>query len=104
MTNNSFRVSLTQIDVIAGRWRSRRVTIGLYNPSTNQPITNIANIELSHTSPNPTEREFPVALNVIITNPPSTAHLIIRDDDDDSELINEIWTVSIGIINDFGDF
>ena len=104
VTNNRFRVSLMQLDAIAGRWRSRRVTIGLYDPTTNNPITDIKQIELSNTSPNPTEREFPIALTVIITNPPSTAQLIVRDEDDDSELINDPWTVSIGIINDFGDF
>jgi len=28
----------------------------------------------------------------------------VRDADDDEELIRESWTVSLGIINDFGDF
>ena len=104
VTNNRFRISLMQLDTIAGRWRSRRVTIGLYDPKTQDPITDIKHLELNSPSQNPTEREFPIPLTVTITNPPSTAHLIVRDEEDDSELVNETWTVSIGIINDFGDF
>jgi len=43
-------------------------------------------------------------LTVTTTNPPTTAYLIVKDADDESELLRETWTVNLGITNDFGDF
>ncbi|HBC43390.1 MAG TPA: hypothetical protein DCZ88_16280, partial [Pseudanabaena sp.] len=60
--------------------------------------------ELNSDHPQPTEREFPQTLTVTVGNPPVSAYLIIRDRDDDSELLREAWTVSLAISNDFGDF
>lgn len=104
ITNNRFRISLMQTDAVEGRWRARRVTIGLYDPASGNPLTDVKIVELGSTNSNPTEREFPQTLTVVAINPPSSAYLIVRDDDDDEELIRETWTVSLGIINDFGDF
>ena len=39
-----------------------------------------------------------------MSHPPDSANLIVRDPDDGIELVNEPWTISISIINDFGDF
>ena len=104
VTTNSHRINLIQADAIAGRWRSRTVTIAFYDPQTQQPITDIKQIQLNSPNQNPSEREFSTTLTVSTTSPPSTANLIIRDAEDDTELINEPWTVNIGITNDFGDF
>jgi hypothetical protein len=104
VTNNRFRVSLVQSNAVEGRWRGRSVTLGLYDPATGEALTDLKTIELSSPSTNATEREFPQTLTVTAVNPPSTAYLIVRDADDDEELIRESWTVSLGIINDFGDF
>ncbi len=104
ITNNRFRISLMQTDAVEGRWRARRVTIGLYDPATGNPLTDVKIVELGSSSSNPTEREFPQTLTVVTINPPSSAYLIVRDDDDDEELLRETWIVSLGIINDFGDF
>lgn len=104
VTNNRFRVSLVQSNAVEGRWRGRSVTLGLYDPETGEALTDLKTIELSSPSTNATEREFPQTLTVTAVNPPSTAYLIVRDADDDEELIREAWTVSLGIINDFGDF
>lgn len=104
ITNNRFRISLMQTEAVEGRWRARRVTIGLYDPVSGNPLTDVKTVELGSTSSNPSEREFPQTLTVVAINPPSSAYLIVRDDDDDEELIRETWTVSLGIINDFGDF
>ena len=104
VTNNRFRVSLVQSNAVEGRWRGRSVTLGLYDPATGESLTDLKTIELSSPSANATEREFPQTLTVTAVNPPSTAYLIVRDADDDEELIRESWTVSLGIINDFGDF
>lgn len=104
VTNNRFRVSLVQSNAVEGRWRGRSVTLGLYDPATGESLTDLKTIELSSPSANATEREFPQTLTVTAVNPPSNAYLIVRDADDDEELIRESWTVSLGIINDFGDF
>lgn len=104
VTNNRFNISILQTDPVIGRWRSRSITIALYDPQTNSPITDIKALELNSDSPQPTEREFPQTLTVTVGNPPVTAYLIIRDRDDDSELLRETWTVSLAISNDFGDF
>jgi uncharacterized protein (TIGR02687 family) len=104
VTNNRFRLSLIQIDPVKGRWRARPITIALYHPETGEALTDVKRVELNSTSDRPSDREFAQTLTVLITNPPSSANLIVRDADDDSELLKESWTVSIGIINDFGDF
>ena len=104
VTNNRFSISILQTDSVIGRWRSRSITIALYDPQTNSPITDIKALELNSDSPQPTEREFPQTLTVTVGNPPVSAYLIIRDRDDDSELLRETWTVSLAISNDFGDF
>ncbi|MEL7357897.1 MAG: BREX-1 system phosphatase PglZ type A [Cyanobacteria bacterium J06560_6] len=104
VTNNRFRLSLIQTDPVAGRWRSRPITVALYYPGTNEPLTDVKQIELNSTSERPSDREFSQTLTVLVTNPPSSADLIVKDADDDTKLIEERWTVSIGIINDFGDF
>lgn len=104
VTNNRFRVSLIQSDAAIGRWRSRTVTLGLYDSVNGQALTDIKTIDLSSSSPNPSEREFPQNLTVILVNPPSSASLIIRDADDDEELVRETWTVDLAIQNLFGDF
>ncbi|MFN9608273.1 MAG: BREX-1 system phosphatase PglZ type A, partial [Pseudanabaena sp.] len=104
VTNNRFNISILQTDPVIGRWRSRSITVALYDPQTNSPITDIKAIELNSDHPQPTEREFPQTLTVTVGNPPVSAYLIIRDRDDDSELLREAWTVSLAISNDFGDF
>ncbi|MFN5204590.1 MAG: BREX-1 system phosphatase PglZ type A [Pseudanabaena sp.] len=104
VTNNRFSISILQTDPVIGRWRSRSITVALYDPQTNSPITDIKAIELNSDHPQPTEREFPQTLTVTVGNPPVSAYLIIRDRDDDSELLREAWTVSLAISNDFGDF
>lgn len=104
VTNNRFTIRVLQTDAVEGRWRQRSVTVALYDPSSGQALTDIKTIILNSSSAQPSDREFPQTLTVGTTNPPSSAHLIVKDADDDSELIKETWTVSIGISNDFGDF
>lgn len=103
VTNNRFSFNLMQIDPVEGRWRSRRITVALYDDQGN-PITDVKTVELSSTSSLPTDREFKQTLTVTQTNPPTTAALIVRDADDNTELVREVWTISLGITNDFGDF
>jgi uncharacterized protein (TIGR02687 family) len=104
VTNNRFSLTLVQTDAVEGRWRSRQVTVALYDPQTNTPITDVRGANLSSTSPHPSEREISLRLTVAIANPPSNAYLIVKDADDESELLRENWAVSLGIANDFGDF
>ncbi|MEL6351575.1 MAG: BREX-1 system phosphatase PglZ type A [Cyanobacteria bacterium J06627_28] len=104
VTNNRFRLSLIQTDPVAGRWRSRPITVALYHAETDEPLTDVKRVELNSTGERPSDREFTQTLTVLDTNPPSSANLIVKDADDDIELLRESWTVSIGIINDFGDF
>jgi uncharacterized protein (TIGR02687 family) len=103
VTNNRFNLNLMQVDAVEGRWRSRRVTIGLYDQS-GQVITDIKTVELNSNSPHPSEREYRQSLTITMTHPPASAYLIIKDADDDTELVHETWTISLSIINDFGDF
>jgi hypothetical protein len=103
VTNNRFNLTLVQADAVQGRWRSRQVTIALYD-TENQPITDVKKIELSSSSEYPSEREKVLRLTIATSNPPTRALLIIRDADDESELVRENWTISLGITNDFGDF
>ncbi len=104
VTNNRFSLTLVQTDAIEGRWRSRQVTVALYDIQTNKPITDVKKIELNSISPYPSERENIVRLTIAASSPPTRALLIVRDADDESELLRENWTISLGITNDFGDF
>jgi uncharacterized protein (TIGR02687 family) len=104
VTNNRFSLTLVQSEAVEGRWRSRQITVALYSSDSNTPITDVKKIELSSTSPHPSERENAVRLTIATSNPPTRALLIIRDADDDSELVREDWTISLSIANDFGDF
>ena len=103
VTNNRFSFNLMQTDPVEGRWRSRRVSVALYD-SQNNFITDVKLVELGSNSPHPTDREFKQTLTITATNPPTTASLIIKDADDNTELVRETWTISLGITNDFGDF
>ncbi len=104
VTNNRFSLTLVQTDAVEGRWRSRQITVALYNTDSNTPITDVKKIELSSSSPHPSERENTVRLTIATSNPPTRALLIIRDADDECELLREDWTISLSIANDFGDF
>jgi hypothetical protein len=104
VTNNRFSLSLVQTEAVEGRWRSRQVTVALYDPESLAPITDVPRAELSSSSVNPSDRDFSIRLTVTTTTPPTTAYLIIKDADDQSELLRETWTVNLGITNDFGDF
>ena len=103
VTNNRFSFSLMQTEPVEGRWRSRRISVALYN-AQNIPITEIKQVELSSSSPQPTERELRQTLTITAANPPTSASLIIKDADDNTELVRETWTINLGITNDFGDF
>lgn len=103
VTNNRFSFNLMQTEPVEGRWRSRRVSVALYDSQGNS-ITEIKQVELGSSSPHPTEREFKQILTVTTTNPPTTAFLIVKDFDDNTELVREPWTISLAIANDFGDF
>ncbi len=104
VTNNRFNLSLVQTEAVEGRWRSRQVTVALYDPESLAPITDVPGAELSSSSVSPSDREFSIRLTVTTTNPPTTAYLIVKDADDESEILRETWTVNLGITNDFGDF
>ena len=103
VTNNRFKFNLMQVQTVEGRWRSRRVTVGLYDRS-GEAITDIKTVELNSSSQQPIDREFSQSLTIAMSHPPDSANLIVRDPDDGIELVNEPWTISISIINDFGDF
>lgn len=103
VTNNRFSFNLMQTEPVEGRWRSRRVSVALYD-AQDTPITDVKVVELGSTSPHPTDREFKQTLTVIMTNPPTSASLVVKDADDNTELVRESWTVNLGITNDFGDF
>jgi hypothetical protein len=66
VTNNRFSLTLVQTDAIEGRWRSRQVTVALYDIQTNKPITDVKKIELNSSSPNPSERENIVRLTIVL--------------------------------------
>lgn len=104
VTNNRFSLTLVQTDAVEGRWRSRQVTVAFYHPETDAPITDVRGADLSSSSPHPSEREFTLRLTITTPNPPNRAFLIVRDADDESELLRETWAISLGITNDFGDF
>lgn len=104
VTNNRFKLTLVQTEAVEGRWRSRQITVALYDPQTNTPITDVPRANLTSTSPHPTDREINLRLTVTTASPPSNAYLIVKDADDESELLQETWTISLGIANDFGDF
>ena len=103
VTNNRFSFNLMQTDSVEGRWRSRRVSVALYDLQGNA-ITDVKVVELGSSSPHPTDREFKQTLIITVPNPPTTASLIVKDSDDNTELVRETWTISLGITNDFGDF
>ncbi|MEH1956426.1 BREX-1 system phosphatase PglZ type A [Nostoc sp.] len=104
VTNNRFTLTLVQSDAVEGRWRSRQITVAFYDPQTNTPITDVRGANLSSTSPHPSDREISLRLTVTTANPPTNVYLIVKDADDESELLRETWAVSLGIANDFGDF
>ena len=103
VTNNRFKFNLMQVEAVEGRWRSRRVTVGLYN-RLGEAITDIKTVELNSSSQQPIDREFSQSLTISMSHPPDSANLIVKDADDENELVRETWTISLSIINDFGDF
>jgi uncharacterized protein (TIGR02687 family) len=103
VTNNRFNFNLMQVEAAEGRWRSRRVTVGLYDQS-GDAITDIKTIELNSSSQQPSDREFRQVLTITMSHPPDSATLIVKDAEDELELVREAWTISLSIINDFGDF
>jgi len=103
VTNNRFKFNLMQVQAIEGRWRSRRVTVGLYDRA-GEAITDIKTVELNSSSQQPSDREFSQSLTIAMSHPPDSANLIVRDPDDGIDLVNETWAISLSIINDFGDF
>jgi uncharacterized protein (TIGR02687 family) len=104
VTNNRFKLTLVQTEAVEGRWRSRPITVALYHPQTHSPITDVPKVQLTSTSIHPSEREISIRLTVTTASPPNHADLIVKDGDDESELLRETWTISLGIANDFGDF
>jgi len=104
VTNNRFKLTLVQTEAVEGRWRSRPITVALYHPETNIAITDVPKVNLTSTSIHPSEREISIRLTVTTASPPNHADLIVKDGDDESELLRETWTISLGIANDFGDF
>ncbi|MEA5471255.1 BREX-1 system phosphatase PglZ type A [Spirulina sp. 06S082] len=104
VTNNRFNLTLVQTEAVTGRWRARAVSVGLYTLETFDPITDIPTLELASDRPQPSDREQKIRLTIISTNPPTKGLLIVKDTDDDSELLRETWTINLGIVNDFGDF
>ena len=79
------------------------MTVGLYN-HLGAAITDIKTIELNSSSQQPIDREFSQSLTISMSHPPDSTNLIVKDADDENELVRETWTISLSIINDFGDF
>jgi hypothetical protein len=52
----------------------------------------------------PSQREYLPRLTIATSNPDTRALLIVRDADDDSELVRENWAISLSIAKDFGAF
>lgn len=104
VTNNRFKLILVQTEAVEGRWRSRQITVAFYDPQTDTPITDVAKVDLNITSRHPGDREIDLRLTVNTASPPTKADLVVKDADDQSELLRETWIISLGIANDFGDF
>ena len=45
-----------------------------------------------------------IRLMINTSVPPTEGYLIIKDQEDQTELVKEKWRISLGIANDFGDF
>ena len=68
ITNNRFSIHLMQTDPVEGRYRSRTVTIGLYDTQETALISDLKVTVLTSSSPHPTEREVIVRLTITGSN------------------------------------
>lgn len=102
ITANPFVLRLVQDEPVGGRIRARRVKVGYYDQA-GQPVTEEISTVFESSSPNPADREQTLRFHVLITpNRNQDYFLVLRDEEDGSELIRQTWKISLTIPNDFG--
>lgn len=104
VSNNRFTVRILQNKPVQGRWRPRKITVAMYDIQSNIQITDECTTNLDRTSQHIKEREMEIRLMINTSVPPTEGYLIIKDQEDQTELVKEKWRISLGIANDFGDF
>ncbi|KRH98271.1 BREX-1 system phosphatase PglZ type A [Cylindrospermopsis sp. CR12] len=104
VSNNRFTVRILQTEPVQGRWRPRKITVAMYDIQGNIQITDECTTNLDRTSQHIKEREMEIRLMITTSVPPTEGYLIIKDQEDQTELVKEKWRISLGIANDFGDF
>lgn len=105
ITNTRFSLTILQTLPVGERVRPREVSIGYYD-AQGTPVTEERKVLLASTAEAASARQQTLRFSVSAANPDRTKtyYLVVRDTEDNLELIRENWTISLAITDDFGDF
>ena len=103
VTNNHFTVRLVQTDPVGERVLARQVTV-LFTDEGGAAVTNAYPLNLDSSAPQATDREYIARLTVAIANPDRNKpyYLVVRDAEDNLDLVREAWQINLAFTDDFG--
>ena len=103
ITGNPFTITLAQLEPVSEARGGRRVRVGWFDAS-NAPVTEELRLNFDSGAAGASERVQKKMVNLTLNAPDRFADytLIVRDADDDSELLRETWRIDLAIPDDFG--
>jgi len=109
ITNNRFTVAFFQKDRLEDKLKPRELSVALYDITPDGEYKMISDEKLltfDNASDNASQREKKVQLTVKNGNYEKgrNYYLVANDVDTQSEYLKEVYTINIGITNDFEDF
>lgn len=104
ITNNHFTLRLVQSEPVSERVTPRQVIVSFVDGS-GKPITNAFPLRLDSAASQATDREYIARLTIGTSSidRDKPYYLVIKDAEDDLELLREPWQVSLAFTDDFGD-
>lgn len=105
ITNTRFSLTILQTQPVGERVRAREVAIGFYD-AQGKAVSEERTVLLSSAAEAASARQQTLRFSVTETNPDRTKtyYLVVRDTEDNLELVRESWSISLAITDDFGDF
>ena len=103
ITGSPFTITLAQLEPVSEVLQARKVRVGWFDAS-NAPVTEELRLTFDSSAAGASERVQKHMVNLTLNAPNRFADytLIVRDSDDDSELIRETWRIDLAIPDDFG--
>ncbi len=105
VTNTRFSLTVLQTQPVGERIRVREVSVGFYD-ARGGAVTDERVVLLSSAAEAASARQQTLRFAVTEPNPDRTKtyYLVVRDTEDNLELVRESWSISLAITDDFGDF